>query len=346
MSSPAPTPDSILASLTDPGLFLHRLDPVGGQITLVHAAADALRDTVFLDGRTTFWRGEPVSVSLDDALAVAGSVPVSEPDRYIFHVSFCGSTLLAGLLEVEMALVLKEPHALVDLADWEVGSRRSGACGEGLDATLALTCDLLKRPRQVDRPVVVKPSNWVNALLPRLVEQRPTMRPLFLTMEREAFLIAVFRGGRDRLAFIARIAALLATVVPDGQNRLRSAEAGATEPLGQVANLVVLAHAFQIELFDRAMTAGGWGDDHRLDFATLMADPAAALRQVCSALDLATSDAATARAVTSRLGTNAKQPNLSFSTEQRAGEDAEVCAVHGATLDAALDWARRTIDCA
>ena len=96
-----------MTTLPEPPLpaarLLHRIDPASRRLTYVRAEAEALRRTPFLDGRTTFWEGQPEIVGFD-----ARPNPAADPaERYIFHVSFCGSTLLAAALgEASGALVL------------------------------------------------------------------------------------------------------------------------------------------------------------------------------------------------------------------------------------------------
>jgi len=75
-------------------LFLHKVDPARRTGSFVRTSAAALRAAAFLDGRTLYWDGSPVERAI--APAGDGDAPVA---RYIFHVGFCGSTLLARLLD-------------------------------------------------------------------------------------------------------------------------------------------------------------------------------------------------------------------------------------------------------
>lgn len=336
-------PTRLCVSLNDASCFAHRIDPVGETIEFVRTDATALRMTPFLDGRTRFWDGAPEFVSLRDVLAEAPD-PADGPDRIIFHMSFCGSTLLATLLDrVARATVLKEPQALVDMADWAVAVQRRQRLDALLQPSLHLARDLLRRPFSGGDPVVFKPSNWVNSLIPRLCADATAIRPLFITIDRAAFVAAVLRGGRDRLVYNARVAGHLAGVFDGADALIAEAAAASDDPLTRVVNLAVVTHHLQTILFNRAIDAGAWGDGCRLDFSTIQAHPLPALLQATEALGVDPMSGDLAPAVAEVVRINAKQPDRLFSKALRAKEDAQVQAVYGSVIAAAMDWGDRCL---
>ncbi|WP_324749167.1 hypothetical protein SH591_11055 [Sphingomonas sp. LY54] len=313
--------------------FLHRVDPVGRKLRYVHAIPSALRAATFLDGRTTFWEGTERVVDFAQAQPSGtggGSI------RYIFHVSFCGSTLLASVLdEACEAFVLKEPQCLVDLADWKKTLRQHHATDPAFGGILDVVQEALLIPGQA---TVVKPSNWANNIVADLCSSRRSAERLFLTMDAESFLRAVFRGGRDRIAFTARVAGHLASAFGGGQGLVAQAISETADPLGRAANLCALTHYLQLSLFEAACP--DWKDSgSHLDFAEISGDLEGAVRKAAAALGLTLSDALLLRALDRWQERNAKQHQAVFSKAAHAEADMMIGRVHGKHIADALRWA-------
>ena len=117
-----------------------------------------------------------------------------------------------------------------------------------------------------DIPVVVKPTNWVNPLLPRLCAPGRIDHAVFVSMKRRHYLGATFRGGIDRLAFCARLAGQTAPVVPHGAALMHAAIESTSDPFGRMARIMALLHWLQESLFEDAIARNGWPDALRIDF--------------------------------------------------------------------------------
>ncbi len=308
----------------DAAWFPHRVNCADGVLQLVKTDTTMLRAAPFLDGRACFWTGDAKAVLLGSAMDLG---PESPP-LYLFHQAFCGSTLLASLIERNCrALALKEPQALVDLADANMTAGDIGDVGPNI-------VRLLYRRFDADEPVVIKPSNWVNSLAPMLMTWDDQARSVLLTIEQPAFLRAVFRGGRDRMAFTARAAAHFALGFANGQEMLRAAIGVSADPLGQMAHLAALAHRLQDALFDAVRGVAGQRCI-ALNFADLQADTDAALAQAATGLGLSWRDTAPVSALVA----HAKAPDQAFDASAEARHNAEIAAHHGGVLDAAHEWA-------
>jgi hypothetical protein len=318
--------------------FLHRIDYRNDRLTWVDASRQDLEEAVFLDGRTKFWRGERTQ-PLGAALAAQRERP-RPLTRMILHVSFCGSTLLARSVgRASTALVLKEAHCLVDLADWQLADLRSSRADPRFSACLDLALSALSDSGAGEGAVVIKPSNWANTLLPLLCRDPALIRPVFITMSRAGFLVAVLRGGRDRLAFTARVAAHLAGLFVDGEALIAKAIGRSRDPLLQTANLVMLAHHFQHRLFDDACRAGGWGADRVFDFNDIVSNLGSATRRVLVALGI-DANAVQPVPMSDVVSRNAKQPERSFSRLAEASDNDFVRETYEDQIAAALAWAR------
>lgn len=321
---------NIAELLADPKYMLHQIIPERNEALFVPADLALLRQLSFLDGRADFSSGPTVTVALDAMLTERLRQP--GPDRYIFHVAFCGSTLLARLLDKQgSTLLLKEPNILVDLANWK-RSGRDSRFAPALD--LSLAC--LRRSWATGEAVVIKPSNWINNLLPDIVEHSAQLRSIFITMAPDAYVIAVLRGGRDRLAFAARTASHLAPSCPKGNIWLREAIAATADPIGRALNLALVALHLQEMLF-----SGHAGSV--INAEEIFANPVEAARHASDALSLDIDEATIAATVSERKATNAKAPDRSFSLTERRLEDIEIERYHGAAIKAALDWSARTL---
>lgn len=312
--------------------LLHRMDSIRGDATILTASRERVRRSAFLDGRETFW-------SREEVVPLRPSRQHPHPARrFVFHVGFCGSTLLARLLDsLGDVLVLREPQCLTDIASQRGHIARGEAVAPlGTLVDHALGC--LGSVGAPDEKVVIKPSNWVNPLLSQLFAfGRSGSRAVFLSTQRRAYLGACFRGGRPRLDFCLRLAAGVASVTPDGGEMLRLALHSDDDPLAVAARGVALLHWMQVQLFDDAIAANEALDALRVDFAELLEDPQVVVRRVQQALDLEPEGISPAR-LRDVMARHTKDPTRQFDTGQRGEEDAAVEAYHGSRFDAAEAW--------
>lgn len=331
--------NSIEAGVHDPGLFPHRLSFDEGLVGFLPTSPDKLRAATFLDDRGDIAIGPSRLVAMDAVLRNAPEA--APPDRLIFHVSFCGSTLLSRLLDHPgKALVLREPQCLSDLAARRAALDQSGQSDPQVDAMIDCLPAWLARRWQADETVIVKPSNWANTLAPALCDGPRPVLPLFLVAGRRHFLRAVFRGGNDRIAFTARAAVHFSQAGRDNADRVARALAGDGSQEIKLARLAALAHRMQVELFDAARAGGGWGAERCLDFAELTADPIATAVRAARLLELdLPPDAITANA-DRWLSRDAKRPEAGYSDKTRQSEDDAVDAIFGEAIEAALDWVK------
>jgi hypothetical protein len=306
--------------------FLHRFDSLNGDAVIVATDAEKLRAATFLDGRENFANGERL-VQFDPASLRSGN-----PARFIFHVGFCGSTLLARLVDQPgSVLALREPQSLTDFAS----QRRAIRAGQGIADCADIIGHALAYLGQGEDTIVIKPSNWVNGALPDLVASGAVARAVFLTCNRREFLIAAFRGGRERLAFCARLASELADEVAHGETILAHQVALNQEPLDRMARICVLLHAMQEALFAQALASAAIPGAAMLTLAELTADPGGTMARAQAALDLPAMGSAPNAAA---LAAHAKDPQRRFSPADSAQQNDEVELHHAARFERALEW--------
>jgi len=338
---PGTRPSQLLA---DPAYFLHSLDIEGDHAVFFPTSRALLSEAAFVDGRSPIATGAPVLAQLSELLSAPREEPAA-PDRFIFHLSFCGSTLLSRLLDVPgRSLVMKEPNCLADLANWKTLSLRAGRPLGRLEPALQLARSALRLRWADSEPVTVKPSSWVNNLLDELVEDREAILPLFVTIDRAAFVRAVFRGGTERLAFTAQLARHLAADFPDGDRLMQQAVEATDDPLGRVANLAVVAHHIQLSMFDKALSRGGWGRAHRIDLHEILDSPHGAAEKASRALRLDLDPREIERTVEAHAGRHSKAPAIDYSADRQRSDNATVLANHGRTIEAAVSWGNRIFE--
>jgi hypothetical protein len=156
--------------VSDPDWIPHALDAGGGNLTFVRVPRDDRAALTFLSDE--HYKGQFPQEAFP-LPPVAGTLDGIEqaPLHFIFHTSFCCSTLLAKALEVPgRAMSLKEPEVLLHLAN-----RFARVEDEAERKRLDITLRLLARPYAEGETIIVKPSNFANRLLaPALVRDQRT----------------------------------------------------------------------------------------------------------------------------------------------------------------------------
>lgn len=316
--------------------FPHRLQMADLVGTYVRTTVGLLRSTAFIDGRQPFWSAEKrerIEINENGKTALKNQ----EPTRFIFHVSFCGSTLLAQLLDCPgKTLALKEPKALIDLSDQLVALPRSDRDSVAHVVT-RLLCELtdLQGTRE---NVIIKPSNWCNAILPDLCSPSSNALAVFLSIDRREFLKAVFRGGRDRMAYVARATEHFVASQPDAQSWLNEAVAGAADVYDQIARIAALNHALQERAFREIIALRAWNDECWIDYATIADAPQMAAERAAKVLGLNLTVQEIAMQATKFVDVHAKDRTLKYDQSRRREEDDEILKYHGAYFDKAIAW--------
>ncbi|ETI65342.1 hypothetical protein C100_02560 [Sphingobium sp. C100] len=299
-------------------------------IRFARVSVESLRAQAFLDGRSPYTHGPETAVAIDELAPVLGGN--TAPSRVLLHVSFCGSTLLSNLLDVEgQSLGLREPAGQIELADaLRTAPERVSRATHVVEALLSRTIE--------GHVPVIKPSNWANNLLPIWIDET-AIDPIFMTIAPRLFLRAVFRGGRDRLAYAIRLAQHLAPSIEDGAGRLSRSIAAPPDPLQKAARLSLLALSFQLTLFQTALKERRWGKARVITFDQLENDPVGTAIRVADILQLPVEVAAIRRGSKAVLERHAKVPGRRFAASEAAEANRLVEQHHSATFDSAFAWA-------
>ncbi|HEY0503108.1 MAG TPA: hypothetical protein VGD42_06380 [Lysobacter sp.] len=288
---------------------------------------DALERSTFMDTRL-----DAALASLEQVPADAFEAPLPpRPPAWLFHTSFCGSTLLARALHVPPAQVaLKEPLVLRRLGD-------ARHAGWDVRELCTVTARLLARPWSDGGGVLVKATHAALNVADELLEATPGSRAVLLTSSLDDFLVSNLKKPRETLE---KVPALAERALQAGTLHRRLPPQALQPP--DLLGAVALQWAAQRDLVAGLATRHA-GRVRVLDFADLAHDPVG-VSLACSRWWRlpAAADAIRARAqdVAQR---NAKAVDVSYSATQRAQEARLVQDRHGDDLTRARAWAERFV---
>lgn len=257
MSAPA-LRDVVLS----PEWLPHTYDASGANLTFVDVPQSARTSLTFLSDEDFAGKFAKATFPVE---SVGREVQAAEraPIHFLFHTSFCGSTLLARALDIPgTSTALREPDVLINLAN-RIVRCDDQANRERLDLVLRL----LGRPLSPGERVIVKPTNFANRLVEPMLRMRPESRAVLLYSDVETFLRSLLKRGMFGRIFGRRMFTQVSAwaALDFGYS--------VTDLLQQTdAQIAALAWLMQVRRFDSI--AGAFGERVMIvDSATLLADP-------------------------------------------------------------------------
>lgn len=322
VSTPWP-PQTELA--VDPTWFPTSFDIATEEIGFHRLSGDSIAAAAFLDQRTYGTEPPRLRVPWRQLPTAAPSTP---PLSWIFHTGFCGSTLLARILQKPpRVMVLREPRVLLDLAHARHRIADAAATG-GLTAALSL----LARPWVAGGTCLVKPTNQTNNLLPQLL-QASNGRAILLYSSLPEFILSRCSKLPAAERFVRWLAQHLLR-----QSRLADALSVPWNHEFHFIEACVLAWHAQIEIFAAALAVDAADRLRSLDFATLLAAPDRIVPACARWLGLGQDDGFWQARATAEMRRNAKHVDRDFDAGARARERSALRDRHRGLLDAAMNW--------
>jgi hypothetical protein len=265
MASPSPREVAV-----NPEWIPHTYDPTGANLTFVHVPQAARTTLTFLSDE--HFAGDLAKATFPAAAVAAEAISaVPAPIHFIFHTSFCASTLLARALEIPgVSNTLREPDVLVNLAN-----RFTQSDDIANRQRLELVLRLLERPSAPGESVIVKPTNFANRLLDPVLTLRPQSRAVLLYSDLESFLRSLLRRG-----MFGRIFGRNLFAQADSWSRMSFGYTQSELLLQTDAQIAALAWLMQIDHFDQIAQKFGPQRVMVLDSARLLANRAAAIKDV------------------------------------------------------------------
>ena len=187
----------------------HTYDAEGANLTFVDVPRAAWAELTFLSDEDFAGRFAKATFPV---AAVASEAQGAEraPIHFVFHTSFCGSTLLARALDVPgVSAALREPDVLINLAN-----RITRSDDPQNRQRLELVLRLLERPFSPGECVIVKPTNFANRLVEPMLAMRSESRAVLLYSDVETFLRSLLKRGMFGRIFGRRMVAQIRSWSP------------------------------------------------------------------------------------------------------------------------------------
>jgi len=319
-----------------PDLFPIDIAPETNRLMLVPVSQRTYREASFLDDRE-IPTGACVAVPLDEAVRRCAAAPTRRaPVHGIFHIAFCGSTLIARCLDrLAGAMVLKEPYSLHDLAERRRRQGTSPAEGEAWQGQFQLLTTLLARTYRAGQTAIVKPTDASTNLMGEFVARSDAARALFLYVGAEAFLVALL-GDEVRMGFVDQRITDLSGLVPEldlfREGRWRDL------PGAQRASCLWWLHC---RLYSNFVTAYPDAPCHSLDFESFLREPRDTLASLARFFALKASPGEIDTAVTATLATHSKERGRPFSASDREKRHRDVARRYRDEIRQGLKCAER-----
>jgi len=322
-----PKPDVCTVAL-DPDWLPHTYDAPGSALTFVHVPRDRRAELMFLSDEHfagNFQKVDFPAAAVADAVREAGKAPL----HFIFHTSFCCSTLLANALDIPgTSAALKEPDVLINLANRLIRSD-----DQANRQRLELVLRLLERPQREREAVIVKPTNFANRIADVALAARPEARAVLLYSDVGTFLRSLLKRG-----MWGRILGRKLFVQMSGWNAVDFGFSP-TEQFEQTdVQVAALAWLLQIRHFDSLARAFG-PRMLVLESADFLADPAEAIDKAQAlfglGLDKRRVEAIASGPVFTR---HSKFGDRDYDPESRARDHAAVNEANAEELQMVTKW--------
>ena len=313
--------------LKDPGWFPADLHVPNRQIGMLRVDAGVLERSTFLDTRIDAPLADVSWLPIDDVPRGAPAVPPG----WLFHTSFCCSTLLARALDLSPArMVLREPLVLRRLGD-----ARNGRWP--VTGLVEPVVSLLARPWQDAGGVVVKPTHAALNVAPDLMAAAPGSRAVILTSGLLDFLVSNIKKTPETQAKIPELAE---RALNAGSFARRLGPAALAPP--DLLAAAGLQWAAQRELCLDLFESAGRDRVRTLDAARLLAAPVATAVAAARWFGYGPDEdvATTAQRAAQR---NAKATSVAYGPGQRAHEARLLRERHAPALEAAIAWVERYV---
>jgi hypothetical protein len=332
------TPEQVLKS---PNYFLQQINQESGALNFIKTTRKIISSSAFVDGRSTLSVDNVIyAVDIKQGIAFMHEHSPNMPvNRYIFHMSFCGSTLLARACDKpEKTLSYKEPQALIDLAMLKVNKHMYFNNKAIWHSLVKLVSQQFQQSWHQNEVSIIKPSNWVNSLLPDLLKCHEQSNAIFLTISPKAFLIAVLRGGKNRITFTYNLLSHLIKANKEFALLVAGIEKSEIDIMDKIARFALVTHYIQTELFNR-MLANSSTDQHAtLTYEQLLNNPIESIKMVSNTLDLKLTDKEITENIAATFNVHAKDVSYQFCNEKSLEIDSQVENEFQAIIDPAMNW--------
>ncbi len=315
--------------LADPRWFPVDLHVPRREFGFLTIDQEVLERSTFLDTRIEAPLAQSIPVSV---ARIAEAQMDAAPLAWLFHTSFCCSTLLARILHLPpYQVVLKEPLVLRRLADarhvqWD------------LQDLVPLAARLLCRPWDPQGSVVIKPTHAALNIATDLLDAVPKSKGVLLVSSLDDFLVSNLKKTHDTLA---KVPVLAERALQAGSFQFRLPPAALAPP--DLLAAATLQWAAQRELCADILASAG---RHRLkpvDAATLLEDVAGVAWQCAQWMGLPVPQHLMQQRVAQVSGRNAKSVKVAYDAAHRRADVRVIRSKYADRLSAAHCWFEKVV---
>ncbi|MGH8320943.1 MAG: hypothetical protein ACRESI_03205 [Gammaproteobacteria bacterium] len=322
--------------LYNPDFMLYRVDIDRAELHFLEVTEDTYRRSTYLDNRIQHTKERLISLPIDEIIKAFEQMPERNGSiQFLFHISFCCSTLLTRALQLPgRTLVLREPWVLFQMSSIKTRMLSTGEWNTQGPALTDLMLSLLNKTYAPDEHIVVKPTNLANNLIEDLLTTLPDSRGILLYTSLREFIISNLKKPdetKQRIPWLASEAAALVDyrdsfpdIIPAQLPHLHAA--------------VVFWHA-QLLHFLRLLA--NWPERLRtLQSGVLLEEPASVLRSTSNWLKLQLPEDHINTVIHGDIWrSHAKDPRYKYGVKFREQENMEIIDRHSAAIEDALTWA-------
>lgn len=321
-----------------PDWFLAGMDVSRRTFRFVKTRHAIIRDSLFLDGRTPLGPdNRPRDVSFREAFAwLGGRKNAATENRILAHMAFSGSTLMARCLAREgKVLAYREPQILVMLTNLKIQRHPLSLDPHEWSALLRFVMAQMQKTFG-EEAAFIKPSNWVNPLLGDIAGLGD-MRLVILGLGARDFILANFRGGRDRLRYSLNLLNAVAHGFPQYAGTLRHLDTARMDPMDRILRLLVVLYGIQAGVLGRVADRKAGQGVPRLTLDQFRRKPEASLLAAAETLDLPLT-AQDVRSNVEKYFPHHAKNGTEYDAKRESRERQDFLAQYGRKLDEALAW--------
>jgi hypothetical protein len=295
-----------------------------------------LSESPFLDQRmTTRSSGkEQAAFSYDQLTLLADDARIDEIG-FIFHTSFCRSTLMAQALQVDgISFTLKEPSILLSLAE-SIRHTQAMRDPEKIRVTLSAILRLSTGLVESNEKTIVKPTNFANNLLPYVAETGAKI--LLMYSDLRSYLISILKYGERGRAFARQLYTRL-MIDCDQFRRLEPKQALLHTDL-QIATLVWQQ---QMSLFMEVLDRAEVGQMRTLDSDVFGSYREVTLSDAYKFFSIPVSDAQFAQIISGPVFQQHSKSGRAVDDQTIQNQSEEIAVRYHEELEMTLRWAQST----
>lgn len=323
------TEPSLQQVVRSPEWLPHTFDAAGSDLTFVNVPSDQRSGLMFLSDEH-FGGAFPKATFPASAVASEAESGEQASLHFIFHTSFCGSTLLANAFDIPgRSISLKEPDILINLANRLIRSD-----DQANRQRLGLVFRLFERPFAPGETIVVKPTNFANRLLDLSLAALPQSRAVLLYSDVGTFLRSLVKRGMFGRIFGRKLFNQISAWSP--------IDLGFTpEQLLEQTDVQIAALAWLMQIRNFDSVARAFGPERILVVKSddLLADPSAAIGEAQALFGVGlNADEIAAIASGPVFSKHSKFADRDYDAAARAQEHQAAAEAHSDELEMVVKW--------